>query len=68
MKILIVNYLETTSPGGISKTVYELAKNLSHDHEVTVLQPNPSNLEAEEINNGFKIIRVSSKFDNTKYL
>jgi len=68
MKILIVNYLETTSPGGISKTVYELAKNLSHDHEVTVLQPNPSKFEAEEINNGFKIIRVSSRFDNTKYL
>ena len=68
MKILVVNYLETTSPGGISKTVYELAKNLSNNHDVTVLQPNPSNLDAEEINDGFKIIRVSSKFDNTKYL
>jgi glycosyltransferase involved in cell wall biosynthesis len=67
MKILNVNYLETTSPGGISKTVNELAQNLSKDHDVTVLQPNPSNLMAEEINNGFKIIRVSSSLDNTKY-
>lgn len=68
MKILHINYLETTFPGGISKTVNELARNLSHDHEVTVLQPNPSNLKAEEVNNGFKIIRVSSALDNTKYL
>lgn len=68
MKILIVSYLETNSPGGISKTVYELAENLSHDHEVTVLQPNPSDLEADEHINGFRTIRVSSRFDNTKYL
>ncbi len=64
----MVNYLETTSPGGISKTVYELAQNLSHDHEVTVLQPNPLNLMADDVNNGFRIIRVSSSLDNTKYL
>ncbi len=67
MKVLLVNYLETTFPGGISKTVNELAQNLSKNHEVTVLQPNPSNLMAEEANNGFKIIRVSSALDNTKY-
>jgi glycosyltransferase involved in cell wall biosynthesis len=67
MKILLVNYLETTFPGGISKTVNELAQHLSKNHEVTVLQPNPSNLKAEELNNGFKIIRVSSQLDNTKY-
>lgn len=64
----MINYLETTSPGGISKTVQELAKNISHDHEVTVLQPNPSNLSSEEIIDGYKIIRVSSSIDNTKYL
>lgn len=68
MKILMINYLETTSPGGISKTVMELAQNISKKNEVTVLQPNPSNLPLEESNNGFKIIRVSSPFDNTKYL
>lgn len=68
MRILLVNYLETTSPGGISKTVYELAQNLSKNNELTVLQPNPSHLQNEEICNGFKIIRISSPIDNTKYL
>ena len=67
MKILIVNYLETTSPGGISKTVYELAQNLSNNHEVIVLQPNPSKLQGEEVSDGFRIIRVSSPIDSTKY-
>ena len=68
MNILMINYLETTSPGGISKTVMELAQNISKKNEVTVLQPNPSNLSLEESNNGFKIIRVSSPIDTTKYL
>lgn len=68
MRILLVNYLETTSPGGISKTVFELAQNLSKNNEITVLQPNPSHLKGEEICNGFKIIRISSSLDNTKYL
>jgi glycosyltransferase involved in cell wall biosynthesis len=67
MKILILNYLETTSPGGINKVIVEIAKNLSkRGHEVTVLQPNPSDLESEELYGGYKIIRVSSRFD--KYL
>ncbi len=64
----MINYLETTSPGGISKTVMELAQNISKKNEVTVLQPNPSKLSPEESINGFKIIRVSSSIDNTKYL
>ncbi|WP_231551497.1 glycosyltransferase family 4 protein [Methanobacterium sp. SMA-27] len=67
MRILIINYMETTSPGGISKTVMETAKHLSKGNEVTVLQPNPSKLVNEEIYEDFKIIRVSSPFDNTKY-
>lgn len=68
LNILMINYLETTSPGGISKTVMELAQNISKKNEVTVLQPNPSKLLPEESMNGFKIIRVSSSIDNTKYL
>ncbi|MTK63826.1 MAG: glycosyltransferase family 4 protein [Methanobacterium sp.] len=67
MKILLVNYLETTSPGGISKTVYELAQNLAKNNELIVLQPNPSHLQGEEFCDGFKIIRISSPIDNTKY-
>lgn len=67
MRILLVNYLETTSPGGISKTVYELAQNLSKNNEVTVLQPNPLHMQSEENCNGFKIIRISSLLNNTKY-
>ena len=69
MRILLINYMETNSPGGINKVIREIAKNLSkRGHEVIVLQPNPFNLENEELYEGFKIIRVSSLFDNTKYL
>ncbi len=68
MKILLVNYLETTSPGGINKVIRELAINFSTmGHEVTVLQPNPSNYKINENVNGFNIIRVSSRFDKYFY-
>jgi glycosyltransferase involved in cell wall biosynthesis len=61
LKILFITYMETKDPGGINKTVSELAKNLSAlGHEITVIQPNPGDLSAEEIYNGFKIIRISS--------
>jgi glycosyltransferase involved in cell wall biosynthesis len=69
MRILLINYMETNSPGGINKVIREIAKNLSkRGHEVIVLQPNPFNLENEELYEGFRIIRVSSLIDNTKYL
>jgi len=68
MKILLVNYLETTSPGGINKVIRELAINLSTiGHDVTVLQPNPSKQESTESLSGFNIIRVSSRFDKYFY-
>lgn len=63
-----MNWTETTAPGGINKTVEEIAKNLSRrSHEVIVLQSNPSNLPEEELYEGFRITRVESKFENYLY-
>ena len=68
MKVLLVNYMETTSPGGINKVVREIAINLSkRGHEVTVLQANPFNLPHEEEYYGFKIIRIKSRIENIFY-
>ena len=62
MKLLLINYLETIAPGGISRAVLEVGSAMVHrGHEVTVLQANPLNLPAEEMCNGFKIIRVKSR-------
>lgn len=61
MRILLVNYMETTAPGGINKVVREIAKNLAgKGHQITVLQQNPMDLISEEIYDGFQIIRVNS--------
>lgn len=68
MRILLVNPGETTAPGGINRTVRETAKHLSkRGHRVTVLQPNPLSLPAEEIYEGFKVIRVNSTFGKYFY-
>jgi len=68
MKILLTNYSEITSPGGVHKTIREIAKSLSKKgHKVTVLQANPLDLPDEEIYEGFKIIRVKSRFGNYFY-
>jgi glycosyltransferase involved in cell wall biosynthesis len=62
MKLLLVNYMETTAPGGINRAVREVgAEIVKRGHAVTVLQANPANLPAEEMCNGFKIIRVKSR-------
>ncbi len=68
MKILLINYSEITLPGGVHKTILELAKNLSvSGHDVTVLQGNQSKLQNEEIYNDFKIIRINSIFSDFFY-
>lgn len=68
MNILLFNYMETTAPGGINKVVNEIAKNMSKKgHEITVLQPNPLNLQDVELYEGFKIIRINSWFGNHFY-
>ena len=65
MKVLLINYMETTAPGGINKVVCEIAKNMAKNgHEIMVLQPNPLNLKGMEIYEGFKIIRINSRFGN----
>jgi glycosyltransferase involved in cell wall biosynthesis len=62
MKILLVNYSEITSPGGVHKTMLEISKNLSKKgHKITVLQGNPRNLPPSENYDGYKIIRVKSR-------
>lgn len=68
MKILMTNYTEVTSPGGVHKTIVELAGNLvKRGHEVTVLQGNPMSLPEREICNGFEIIRIKSNFSDHFY-
>lgn len=68
MKILLVNYLDTLSPGGINKTILELSKNLSKKgHDVVVLQNNPKNLPQREYYEGFEIIRVKSRISDSFY-
>lgn len=68
MRILLINFMETTYPGGINKTVTELAKHLSKKgHEVLILQSNPLNLPEEENYEGSKILRIKSIFRNSIY-
>jgi len=67
MRVLLVNYMETTAPGGINKVAREIAKNLSKKgHDVVVLQENPLKYQDQEDYEGFKIIRVKSYI--AKYL
>lgn len=59
MKVLLVNYMETTAPGGINTTVREVGGALAQEgHQVTVLQPNPQRRPREEVCEGFRIQRV----------
>ncbi|WP_321423221.1 glycosyltransferase family 4 protein [uncultured Methanobacterium sp.] len=67
MNIILVNYMETTEPGGINKVVREIASSLSQNHRITVLQPNPLNLPNEELIDGYQIIRINSRFGNHFY-
>jgi glycogen synthase len=68
MKILIFNYLEVTTPGGINKAVSEISKNLSKKgHDVTVLQNNYFRLPDQEKYEGFKVVRITSKFADIFY-
>ncbi len=62
MRVLVTNYMELTEPGGINRAARELAVGLvKRNHEVTVLQPNPSHLPREEVRDGVRIVRVSSR-------
>lgn len=64
MKILIIHGGEIKCPRGIYKTVRETAKYLVQmQHDVVLLQENPSNLSKEEYYEGFNIIRVKNRFD-----
>lgn len=68
MNIILTNYSEVTSPGGVHRTVIEIAKHLSKKgHKITVLQANPMGLPAEEIYEGFRIVRVKSIFGDKLY-
>jgi glycosyltransferase involved in cell wall biosynthesis len=68
MKLLLVNYMETTAPGGINTGVREVGRVLAHwGHQVAVLQPNPHHRPREEVCNGFKIQRVDVPLGNLLY-
>ena len=68
MRILLAHGGETTAPGGINRTVGEVARHLAkRGHELTVLQPNPLCLEANEMRDGFRVIRVKSPFGERFY-
>lgn len=60
MNILITNYSEVTSPGGVHKAIREIAENLSNSgHRVTILQANPLSLPENEMRDGYRILRVN---------
>lgn len=68
MKLLFVNYMETTAAGGINTAVREVGKALAHrGHEVTVLQPNPDHRLPEELYQGFRIRRVHAPLSDRLY-
>ncbi|WP_087036121.1 glycosyltransferase family 4 protein [Thermococcus litoralis] len=60
MKLLLINYMETTAPGGINKVVFEIARWLSKwGHEVIVFNPawdDKLQMREEEVEN-FRLIR-----------
>ena len=65
MRILLTNYSEITSPGGVHKTLRELAKNLSlKGHNVMVLQANPLALPETEMKDGYCIQRLKLEFSD----
>ncbi|NJE54590.1 glycosyltransferase family 1 protein [Thermococcus sp. 21S9] len=50
MRILLVNYMETTAPGGINRVVFETAKWLSKwGHKVVVFNPSYSEKIVEQV-------------------
>jgi len=68
MNLLLVNYMETTEPGGINTVVREVGKGLTHrGHRVTVLQPNVSWRPREEMYEGFEIQRVNAPLSGPLY-
>jgi len=68
MRILLVNFMETTAPGGINKTVQEIATHLvKFGNRVTILQDNALNLDSHSFHNGYEIIRISSNFGKVFY-
>lgn len=68
MKIILLNYSEITSPGGVHKTIREIAKNMSiRGHDVIILQDNSENLVCEEYFENYHIIRVKSKISKYFY-
>jgi len=68
MKILVFNYLELTTPGGINKAIYEISKNLAKKgHDVTVIQNNYHGLPDQEKYEDFKVVRIKSKIADTFY-
>jgi len=68
MKLLFVNYMETTAAGGINTVVREVGGALAHlGHEVTVLQPNLDHRASEELCQGFRIRRVRAPLSGLLY-
>jgi glycosyltransferase involved in cell wall biosynthesis len=68
MKLLFVNYMETTAAGGINTAVREVGGALARrGHEVTVLQPNPDHRQPEEPYQGFRIRRVHAPLGDLLY-
>ncbi|MGZ4846312.1 MAG: glycosyltransferase family 4 protein [Halobacteriota archaeon] len=68
MKVLLVNWMETTAPGGINTVVRETGKHLAQKGNlVTVLQPNPCHLAHDTVCDGLSIRRVNAPFNKLLY-
>lgn len=68
MNLLLVNYMETTAPGGINTVVREVGRGIAHrGHRVTVLQPNVSKRAREEAYPRFEIQRIPAPLSGLFY-
>src|SRR2546430_15637206 len=68
MRILLTNYMETMSPGGINTTVHRLARALSgFGHDTLVVQANPRNRPRSETVNGFRVTRLGGSWSKSTY-
>ncbi|MGZ4890794.1 MAG: glycosyltransferase family 4 protein [Halobacteriota archaeon] len=68
MKVLLVNWMDTTAPGGINTVVRETGTHLAQKGDtITVLQPNSRHLAHDAVCNGFSIRRVEAPLNKLLY-
>ena len=68
MNVIMTNYSEVTYPGGVHKTIREIARHLSKKgHKIVIIQGNPLKLPNKEVHDGYAILRISSRLGDYLY-